>query len=159
MENEKITENEYCFSDSKETTYTAKDLFELAEVSYPHGSPWSTETFKKDLQQPYVQYEVVYLGTKLLGFIGYRQLFDEVELTNIALHPDVKGCGLSQLFLVQWIEKLKEARVVHLEVRKSNQVAIHVYKKIGFKLINIRQDYYDYPVEDAVIMNLEMKKE
>ena len=119
----------------------------------------SRTQFKKDLKQPYVQYEIICLGTELLGFIGYRQLFDEVELTNIAVHPKVQGQGLSQAFLVQWIKKLHQARVVHLEVRKSNQVAIHVYKKVGFKLINIRQDYYDYPVEDAVIMNLEIKEE
>jgi len=41
---------------------------------------------------------------------------------------------------------------VFLEVRKSNEAAIALYKKHGYKPVGLRKNYYTSPVEDAVIM-------
>ncbi|MGX7418986.1 ribosomal protein S18-alanine N-acetyltransferase [Carnobacterium gallinarum] len=153
---EKLDKNQIRFIEIKETRYTGVDLFEVAEKSYDHESPWSAETFNKDLKQPYVQYFMALEEHKIIGFVGYRQIFEEVEITNIVVAAELKDQGIGTELLNQWLDYLRtsEAGVVHLEVRKSNKLAIHVYKKLGFQLVNIRQDYYDYPVEDAIIMKL-----
>ena len=39
-----------------------------------------------------------------------------------------------------------------LEVRVSNQNAIHVYEKLGFFSEGIRPNFYEKPTEDAMIM-------
>jgi len=39
-----------------------------------------------------------------------------------------------------------------LEVRKSNTVAQNLYKKYGFKIAGIRNEYYTNNREDAIIM-------
>ena len=39
-----------------------------------------------------------------------------------------------------------------LEVRAGNAAAIHVYEKLGFRSEGIRPNFYEKPVEDAVIM-------
>jgi ribosomal-protein-alanine N-acetyltransferase len=39
-----------------------------------------------------------------------------------------------------------------LEVRAGNRPAIALYKKFGFQTEGIRADFYDKPVEDALIM-------
>jgi ribosomal-protein-alanine N-acetyltransferase len=43
---------------------------------------------------------------------------------------------------------------VYLEVRRSNDAAIRLYRKHGFKSEGRRKNYYSSPVEDAVIMSL-----
>jgi ribosomal-protein-alanine N-acetyltransferase len=42
-----------------------------------------------------------------------------------------------------------------LEVRKSNLVAQNLYRKYGYKVVTIRRGYYQFPLEDAVVMKLE----
>ena len=39
-----------------------------------------------------------------------------------------------------------------LEVRVSNQAAIHLYEKLGFASVGIRKNFYSKPAEDAMIM-------
>jgi ribosomal-protein-alanine N-acetyltransferase len=46
----------------------------------------------------------------------------------------------------------REARRVTLEVRKSNSVAISLYKKYGFREAAVRRGYYSDNGEDALIM-------
>ncbi|MGB3863640.1 MAG: GNAT family N-acetyltransferase, partial [Candidatus Aminicenantaceae bacterium] len=41
---------------------------------------------------------------------------------------------------------------VFLEVRPSNLSARSLYNKLGFKVLGTRKDYYQTPLEDALIM-------
>ncbi len=49
----------------------------------------------------------------------------------------------------------KGARRAFLEVRISNVTAQKLYSSLGFTGTSIRRDYYDSPVENAVVMTLE----
>ena len=48
---------------------------------------------------------------------------------------------------------------IFLEVRESNQGARALYKKAGFKKMDLRKDYYSDPREDAVIFRLSLLEE
>ena len=46
----------------------------------------------------------------------------------------------------------KKVDVFFLEVRESNQAAIHLYSSFGFISAGIRKNFYEKPRENAVIM-------
>ena len=48
--------------------------------------------------------------------------------------------------------RAKSVKAVTLEVRVSNQAAIRMYEKCGFKVEGVRRDFYDKPKEDALIL-------
>ena len=39
-----------------------------------------------------------------------------------------------------------------LEVRRSNDVARHLYERLGFSTAGVRRAYYTNPVEDALVL-------
>jgi ribosomal-protein-alanine N-acetyltransferase len=48
---------------------------------------------------------------------------------------------------------------IFLEVRESNSAAIALYEKFGFEKLSIRKNFYSFPDENAVVMQLLMNKE
>lgn len=155
----KINKNELTLNSIKATQFNEFDLYQLADLSYEHGSPWQIHVFKNDLALAYVDYLVLYDEHQLIGFIGYRQIFEEIEVTNIVIHPTFKKQGLGQLLLTSLVEAVENAEMIHLEVRVSNRQGIQLYKKNGFKEIGIRPNYYQNPYEDAKLMQLEINQE
>jgi ribosomal-protein-alanine N-acetyltransferase len=78
----------------------------------------------------------------------------EGELMRIAVHPELRGRGLSRKLMDQLEETAREkgAEALTLEVRKSNRTAIELYKSYGFGEEAVRKNYYENPAEDALIM-------
>ena len=73
---------------------------------------------------------------------------------RIAVHPELRGRGLSRKLMDQLEETAREkgAEALTLEVRKSNRTAIELYKSYGFRKEAVRKNYYHDPDEDAFIM-------
>jgi ribosomal-protein-alanine N-acetyltransferase len=93
---------------------------------------------------------------RVAGYIIYWQIRDEVQITNIALHPDFRGRGIGETVLSVILKEVrgKGATFVTLEVRSSNAPAVSLYRKLGFKVLGTRKGYYGNPVEDAYVMGL-----
>ena len=49
-------------------------------------------------------------------------------------------------------------KAVYLEVRKSNEAAISLYNKNGFRQVGTRKSYYESPNEDALVMAVELQR-
>lgn len=90
----------------------------------------------------------------ILGFAILRQVGDDGELLQIAVDISARHKGVGDLLIKAVLEHAKENgfNSVFLEVRKSNEAAVQLYEKRGFKSIRIRRDYYINPVEDALVM-------
>ena len=89
------------------------------------------------------------------GYCGMWTVLGEGNITNMAVSPDYRRCGIAQM-LMQSMEKYgndKNVTSYFLEVRQSNLPAIALYEKMGYKNIGIRKRFYEKPVEDAVIMS------
>lgn len=95
-------------------------------------------------------------GEHASGFALTWRVADEVHLINIATHPAERRRGVARALLGALIEDALSsgARMVLLEVRRSNHAAIGLYRKHGFCAIGLRRAYYSDNGEDAVEMLL-----
>jgi len=86
---------------------------------------------------------------QVCGFMVSREVAGEVEVLNLATAPDTRRQGIA----TQLLGSL-EAEDVFLEVRESNLPARKLYEKLGFVVVGKRPEYYDDPVESALVMRL-----
>ena len=72
----------------------------------------------------------------------------------MAVKRQLRGHGIGRRLLEELMRIGKErgAFAYTLEVRVSNQAAIHLYEKLGFTSFGIRKNFYEKPKEDAMIM-------
>lgn len=91
---------------------------------------------------------------RVLGFAGIMVIVDEAELLNIAVSSEYRRYGIGQMLIDCMIDEAKQRKAerILLEVRKSNEMARHLYDKNGFVFLAERKGYYSNPKEDAVIM-------
>jgi [ribosomal protein S18]-alanine N-acetyltransferase len=98
---------------------------------------------------------------RLLGFavgkvIGSGAELGELESVVVAETSRRGGVGRAVCCgVVSWCRE-EGARVVELEVRAGSLGAIALYEGLGFVEVGRRRGYYGEPVEDAVMMRLEL---
>ncbi len=141
-----------------------KDLSTVCEIeNNSFQNPWSPITFLGEIQNDSISFPYVVVSRKnkkIVGYIICWHVKDEVQISNIAVHPNYRRRGLAEMVLHSVIEKFKEkgARDFVLEVRPSNQAALSLYKKMGFKVLGVKENYYHNPCEDAVVMKKSLEK-
>lgn len=123
-------------------------IFTLLTAVYGQ-SPWSVEQIEADKAKSDTIYFYAYQDGEVVGFLSVQDLAGELEITNIAIHPDHQGQGLADQLMQ---ELASYSRPIFLEVRASNQAAQNLYTKHGFEVVGKRKNYYHQPVEDAVLM-------
>lgn len=120
--------------------------------------PWTKTQFISSMEIGH--YSTVLLKEKeIIGFAIYSPIVPESHLLNIAIDTMHQGKGLGKELLQQVIyqNKIIGVKVISLEVRVSNQIAINLYEKGGFIKDAIRPDYYSGPPkEDALLMSLKI---
>ena len=116
--------------------------------------PWSEQGFLEAIQNEHNVFLVLEKKDEILGYCGAYVVCGEADITNVSVKPSVQNFGFGSALLDAMIQKLMGAGVqaVTLEVRKSNAAAIHLYQKKGFVSEGVRPDFYEKPLEDAVIM-------
>lgn len=134
------------------------DLVEIEELCFK--SPWTKNSLQKELKNKLARYKVIQKNSRIVAYAGIWLIVDEGHITNVAVHPDHRGLGYGNKIVEALIHECRENNVVSmtLEVRKSNDTAIGLYKKYGFKLSGIRPGYYTDTQEDALIMWKDIEK-
>lgn len=120
--------------------------------------PWSLEAFKAELTNQLATYHLMMDGESVVGYCGIWKVVDEGHITNLCIEPSRQGEGLGKTMMelvVDWAKSVNICRLT-LEVRVSNEKAIYLYEKLGFKSAGIRKAYYEDNGEDANIMWLEL---
>ncbi|MDE6318528.1 MAG: ribosomal protein S18-alanine N-acetyltransferase [Lachnospiraceae bacterium] len=116
--------------------------------------PWSEASFLQMIEQEDARYFVAEEDGKLLGGCGLLLIAGEGNITNVAVAQEARrrgvGTGLLRYLLSEGDKEGLSAYT--LEVRVSNTAAIGLYRKLGFVSEGIRPNFYEKPVEDAMIM-------
>ncbi len=116
--------------------------------------PWSKQGFLNALRMENTVFLVAEENAKIIGYIGMYCSLDEGEITNVAVHPNMRcrGIGEKLITAVQKEAERKKLISIVLEVRVSNEPAIRLYEKKGFATQGVRKGFYEMPKEDAYIM-------
>ena len=95
---------------------------------------------------------------ELPGFLASYRIDTEAELWNIAVSPERRRRGIGRALLQEACRRLSAAgaRRLFLEVRESNLAALELYRFLGFKQLSRRKNYYQDPLEDALVLLLNL---
>lgn len=128
-----------------------QEVLEINNLSF--NPPWSLSSLEDELNNKFSKYIVVKKGDKVIGYAAIWIIIDEAHIINIAIHPDYRGIGASNLLMDAIIDICKEREIpsITLEVRANNTIAKNLYKKYGFIEEGIRKNYYEDNT-DAIIM-------
>jgi ribosomal-protein-alanine N-acetyltransferase len=120
--------------------------------------PISKDVYIKDmLDNPYSYYYKLVFEDQLIGYFGLWVIFEDIQITTIAVDSEYQGSGFGKLMIEFIIDLVKSqnAENITLEVRKSNERAINLYQKYQFYKVAVRKNYYE-DGEDAYLMKLDL---
>jgi ribosomal-protein-alanine N-acetyltransferase len=135
-------------------------VFEIEQVSF--RAPWSRNLFYSEFRSPLISTLMVALADdtllrKVTGYTVFWIAADEMHILNLATAPEQRKQGIARMLVLAALKTAynKGAKRAFLEVRASNEAARNLYANFGFKGTALRREYYDSPVEDAVMMTLD----
>jgi [ribosomal protein S18]-alanine N-acetyltransferase len=142
-----------------------EDLDRVIQIERDSFSmPWSRNLFLSEFRSRGVSTLLVSLeseaGTRVVsGYIVFWLVAEEMHILNLAVAPAFRRRGIARSLVLDALGRAREkgARRAFLEVRISNAAAQKLYSSIGFTGVSLRREYYDFPVEDALLMTLEEK--
>lgn len=123
----------------------------------------------KELNQPLLKeiksnYLMYVFNNYKKGFINYTLSYEIMDIDGIYIFPNERKKGYAYSMMLEFFEfaRSKGAKKIMLEVRESNTPALNLYKKLGFKILCKRKNYYKTRLlkEDAFVMekNLQGRK-
>ncbi len=133
----------------------AEDMDEVIAIEKQSFSdPWSKQNFLKELELTFSWAWVAKLDKKLVGYSCCWEIGDELQIANLAVHPDFRNQGIGKKILQEILNRAcqKKLKQVTLEVRESNQFGLKLYYGFGFMEIGRRKKYYQKPTEDGLIL-------
>jgi ribosomal-protein-alanine N-acetyltransferase len=119
----------------------------------PGASSWPDDSLLDSLK--FGTGWVADLENRVVGFLIGKGVADEFEILNLAVAQACRRRGIATELLktmAAW-SITAGTKQVYLEVRASNEAAMALYVQNGFKPCGRRVRYYQYPVEDAIVLS------
>ena len=97
-------------------------------------TPWTLHAFRMEMKNQLAVYRVAETDGIISAYGGMWLILDEAHVTNVAVHPDYRGRHLGRRIMEALMEEAIRRNLLRmtLEVRKKNEPAIALYKKLGF---------------------------
>lgn len=137
----------------------AADLPEVMQIELATFTmPWSESTFRGLLRRNDSDLFVAEHEGSIAGYAVFWAVTEQGELGNVAVAESRRGGGIGTMLVDAVLLHASErgVREIFLEVRKSNSGAQNLYKGFGFYEVGRRKNYYVEPVEDALVMRLDL---
>ena len=138
-----------------------QDLDEVLAIETSGSStPWSKRMFSEEMQNHFSSCFVIKVEVELkkpvIGFLCFRNIAEESELLNIAVHPHYRRFGIGRKLMQFYIDfsSQRGIKTFYLEVNSSNESAIHLYQHFSYQSSGVRKKFYQKQF-DALLM---MKK-
>jgi ribosomal-protein-alanine N-acetyltransferase len=150
------------------TRMTEHDLLEVVEIEENSGlSRWGWAAYYAELQGANRNLMLVARITNpgpqrqspnLAGYIVARLGADELHINNVAVRENYRKHGLGRDLLERILTEGRGLGVASafLELRAGNAAALALYEKCGFRVTARRKNYYSDPVEDALVMVMQL---
>lgn len=129
-------------------------IVELEKDLFKKGA-WSKDNFLYELNEnPYSNLWVIELDCQIIGYGGLWILFEQAQVTTLGIHDSYQGKGYARKLMDCMVSEAEKHACdsISLEVRVSNERALDLYRKYGFEISTIRENYYQDPLEDAYLM-------
>ena len=136
------------------------DVDQVLDIEHMSSrSPWARAVFVEELTRDFAHVDVLRdAGGAVVAFVNYWLVRDEVHILNVATHRGARRRGHGSRLLAHVIAFARSAscRYLTLEVRRSNDGALRLYRQHGFRPVGVRPGYYAEDREDAIVMLLEL---
>jgi ribosomal-protein-alanine N-acetyltransferase len=116
-------------------------------------TPWSLAMFVLELSKPSGICLAALLEDRLVGYLVCSRYDTVWHVMNIAVDVGLLRQGIASTLLERLFDLADKPNEQYtLEVRTSNESAIRLYEKFGFRAAGRRRAYYHDNREDALIM-------
>jgi ribosomal-protein-alanine N-acetyltransferase len=128
------------------------------------GVIWIAEQMNvKQVAEPAIAEQGADPSAKLCGFVCVKAVAAgreiDWEIENIVVATEFQRQGIADQLMRALIGQAQTlaASTILLEVRESNLAARRLYEKHGFRKSGRRRNYYNNPLEDAILYALRCK--
>ena len=116
-------------------------------------TPWSLAMFVLELSKPGGICLAALEDDVLVGYLVCSRYDTVWHLMNVAVEPSKRRQGIATTLLDRLFDQADKPNEQYtLEVRTSNESAIKLYERFGFRAAGRRRAYYHDNREDALIM-------
>jgi ribosomal-protein-alanine N-acetyltransferase len=127
------------------------DVAAIERRAFP--TPWSIAMFVLEMSKPTGFSLAALLDEELAGYTICSRYDTVWHVMNIAVEPKLRRRGVASALLAELYVRAGDGTAQFtLEVRRSNQAAIELYQRDGFRIAGLRRSYYQDNREDALIM-------
>ena len=145
------------------TPESLADILVIEETCF--STPWTRKMLEAELNgNPFAHFLIArqeggsgISAGPVVGYLCYWIVFEEVRLMNLAVIESMRNRGIAKSLVATALKTgfVQSAHRAVLEVRASNLAARALYEGFGFRQMAVRPKYYNNPMEDAVLMELD----
>ena len=141
-----------------------EEVMVIERAAFKH--PWSPELFRRELEHDWSTILVAAEpltsapqgGERIIAFLIFWLVHDEVHILNVAVAPEQRRKGVARALMAETERRAHTAgaSLLTLEVRRSNQAALDLYREFDYRAVGVRPNYYVDEGEDAIVMVKEL---